>query len=393
MKAGWAHMFLWVAALAGCYRDFTIAPQGGIDAGRRRVDAGFAEPLGTCAASSGVDLLFVIDNSRSMLETQARLSIVIPDFVRMLIEPPDLDGDAEPDWEPVVDLRVGVITPDLGAGPRMPPSCSEYGDDGRLRTSSANEDCAEAYPPVLRFASDTPSSRLSDLSCVLQTGGDGCGFEQPLEAWLKALSPRAPASYTLSSYVPPRFLSGEGHGDGAHAGFVRNDTLLAVVVVTDEDDCSALDLELFDLDSIRYGGDLNLRCSSFPEALFPVERYVEGLLALRARRPDLVAFSVIAGIPVETATELPDTSDFQAMLEDPRMQQRPDPMTPGRLLASCSTLEGSLALPPRRLVRVAAGLGAGRATVQSICEPDFRAVMSPIAQLIVRRACAERTPL
>lgn len=380
MKVRWAIVCLWGAVLIGCYRDFTIAPRGGTDAGGRTTDGGFREPPGACIASSDVDLLFVIDDSPSMIETQAHLARALPGFIEMLMDP-------------IVDLRVGVITTDMGVGSHTLPSCSELGEDGRLRTTSAGETCTGPYPQFLQFASDSPSSTVNDLSCLLQAGGDGCGVEQPLEAWLKALSPQTPTSYTSPSYVPPTFLSGEGHGDRAHAGFIRDDTLLSVIIVTDEDDCSILDPELFNPESTRYGGTgLNLRCSTFPRALFSEDRYIDGLLALRARRPDLVTFSVIAGLPGDLATETPNAADFQAMLEDPRMQERLDPENPERLFASCSRREGRLAFPPRRLVRVAAGLGVGRATVQSICEPSFESVMAPIARLIARRACAERAP-
>lgn len=393
MRRRAAQLFFACAALVGCYRDFTIAPRGGIDAGPRHVDAGFREPLGTCISSAGVDLLFVVDNSASMLATQMRLSGELPNLIRMLNAPPDFDGDGEPDWDPITDLQVGVVATDMGGGPHMPPTCTETGDDGRLRTSSGVEECFGTYPPFVRFGSEPTDVALMELSCLIQPGNTGCGFEQPLEAWLKALSPAAPTSYTSPFYVPPTFLSGTGHGAGANALFVRENTLLAVVVVTDEDDCSVLDLDLFDPDSARYAGAaLNLRCSRFPQALFPMERYVEGLLALRAGRPDLVAFAAIVGIPRELAVAEPQASDFRAMLEDPRMEERADPAMPDRLAASCQAPDGSSAFPPRRLVRMSAALGAGRSTVQSICESDLTThVIPPIAQLIARRACEERT--
>ena len=62
------------------------------------------------------------------------------------------------------------------------------------------------------------SGTLPDaLSCISSVGDAGCGLEAPLEAMKRAL-------------------------DGSHpenAGFVRRGALLAVVILTDEDDCSA----------------------------------------------------------------------------------------------------------------------------------------------------------
>ena len=80
--------------------------------------------------------------------------------------------------------------------------------------------------PRQRSARDQPERRLpASLTAT------GCGYEQPLEAALKALWPATDTSV--------EFLYGEGHGAGTNAGFLRDDSLLIVVVITDEDDCSA----------------------------------------------------------------------------------------------------------------------------------------------------------
>jgi hypothetical protein len=119
-----------------------------------------------------------------------------------------------------------------------------------------------------------------DIACVAAMGTGGCGFTQPLEAALKAVTP------TTSSIT---FAMGTvGHGDGVNAGFVRPDSLLVVLVLTDEDDCSALDPDLFNPSSARYTGALNLRCFMYPEAVHPMSRYEDGLFAL-ARTPRTVS--------------------------------------------------------------------------------------------------------
>src|SRR5690606_18070119 len=118
----------------------------------------------------------------------------------------------------------------------------------------------------------------------------GCGFEQQLESMLKAVTP----SSSAVSFV----MGTQGQADRANAGFLRPDAMLAVVVLTDEEDCSAADAELFNPSSGVYGGSLNLRCFSYPMAVHPVERYVENLLALKSH-PSQVFFGVIAGVPVD----------------------------------------------------------------------------------------------
>lgn len=410
MSARRACVVIAALVLAGCYRDFVIAPRPGADAGTvardagppaPRPDAGWTEPIGVCSVPSGVDLIFVVDNSSSMSEEQESLGAQIPAMIEALVEPPDDDGDGLPDWAPIPDLRVAVITTDMGSGGHAVPTCdggtfgARFGDDGILRTSGrpGAVGCPVTSPSIFAFAPGETVDAM-ELACTASPGNSGCGFEQPLEAALKALSPSAPASYTPPSYEPPIFAEGTlGHGDREHDGFVRDDTLLVVVIVTDEDDCSIRTPELLDPSSTTYVGDLNLRCFTYPEAVHPVERYVGGLTALRARRPDLLALAVIAGIPVETAVALPRATDFEAMLDHPAMVERIDPAEPTRLLTSCEAAGLGSAFPPRRLVRAAAGLGEGRATVQSICQSDFGPAVAPIVQLITRRACQGREVL
>lgn len=396
------------AGLGGCYQEIPIDDPDGsplpFDAAAFAPDAGspdagpadrFIPPRGKCVTPTGVDLLFVIDNSNSMLEEQASLATELPSLVRSLVDPPDEDGDGEPDWLPVVDLQVGVVTTDMGVGGFTVPTCvdSEFGDDGILRTQGRVDigGCAATYPSFLRFEPSTgmPDAFATDVACVAQAGTGGCGFEQPLEATLKALAPTVPTTYTGPGYVAPLFFRATlGHGDLENAGFVRDDTLLAIAIVTDEEDCSAADPDLYNPVSATYGVDLNLRCFSHPEAVHPVERYVDGLASLRANRPDLLAFALIAGIPTDLAISQPTTSDFERILADPRMVETVDSMMPNRLAPSCNVPGRGIAFPPRRLVQVAQQLTGHRSTVQSICQEDFSPASRAIVQLLGRRACA-----
>jgi hypothetical protein len=379
--------------IAGCYESL---PVNDPDGSPPPWDGGVTLPdPEDCTEATGVDLLFVVDNSNSMAEEQASLAAELPNLVAALVSPPDDDGDRRPDWQPIPDLQVGVITPDMGTGGHLVPTCmfSDFGEDGVLRTVG-NPDlpgCMGTYPPFLDFvaAADDPLAFASDVTCVAQAGTGGCGFEQPLEAMLKALSPNMPTAYTSASYTAPRFFRDTPpHGSGANAGFVRDDTLLAVVIVTDEEDCSASDLDLFDMSSAEYPGDLNLRCFLHGDrALHPISRYIDGLVALRARRPDLLAFALIAGIPVDLAIDAPSDVHFASILADPRMEERVDPTASNRLIPSCNVVGRGVAFPPRRLVSVAQGIGAGRTTIQSICQASFRPAAAAIARLFGRRAC------
>jgi hypothetical protein len=61
------------------------------------------------------------------------------------------------------------------------------------------------------------------FTCMAQVGTGGCGFEHTLEATARAVETLGPI----------------------HSGFRRDDALLLIVIVSDEDDCSAADASLF----------------------------------------------------------------------------------------------------------------------------------------------------
>jgi hypothetical protein len=198
-----------------------------------------------------------------------------------------------------------------------------------------------------------------------------------------------------------------GHGDGANAGFSRADagsvpSLLVIVLIADEDDCSAADTLLFIPnplpDEPLAMQDLNLRCALNPDNLYPVERYQHGLQLLRAGAEQLVMFTAITGVPPDrvdvAATAELDFGDadaraefYDALLDDPRMQERPDlgrsPEQGGNLVPVCES-DDALAYPARRIVQLAQRFGENGA-VQSICQPDFADVMGFVLQRVAHR--------
>jgi len=355
----------------------------GDDGGPGRRDTGGPDSGPDCTPSpTDVDVLFVVDNSGSMGEELESLAEQMPRFVRMLATG-DLNGDGVVDVEPVTSLHIGLVTTDMGTGGFMIPTCREpnFGDDGILRTAGSMSipGCAPSYPRFLEFAppDGDPDTVARSFSCLVRGGTSGCGFEQQLEAGLKALTPASSdVVFTLGTL---------GHGDDANAGFLRASSTLGVILVTDEEDCSVADPELFNPASAVYPGDLNLRCFTYPDAAWPVSRYVNGLLALRAGHPAWLVYGLIAGVPVDLVED-PATTDYARILLDDRMQERIDPDNPNRLQPSCNVPGRGVAFPPRRLVRVAQGLeGAGASTaVSSICQNDFTPAMDAILGRIGR---------
>lgn len=281
-----------------------------------------------------VDLLFVVDNSGSMVEEQERLRRQFP---LLMHELRTMRGG-------LPDLHIGVTTTDLGTGMFQITYCGEPGGDaGNLRTGNCSNpvgvpyivdvealactvikdasglcepsDCDQmncAHEPSTTFVVDSqtgcPRCRnytgesLEDVfSCMAIVGTMGCGFEQPLEAMRKALD-----------------------NNTANTGFVRETAYLGVVLLTDENDCSASNPQLFDntqtdmdstlgpLTSFRcfeHGitCDINARthtgerhnCVPREDAaalLHPLDCYVQFLRALK--NPQMLVVSAIAG-PVQ----------------------------------------------------------------------------------------------
>ncbi|MCA9574408.1 MAG: hypothetical protein H6726_02585 [Sandaracinaceae bacterium] len=391
-----------------------------------------------------IDLLFLVDNSASMREEQSALISEIPRLVTILATGQLPDGAT---FEPVASLRVGVITSDMGVGgvdTDVELLCgTPEGDDGLLLTMHRGGDatCDDAYPRFLDFASttDDPTAFADSVGCLADTGSDGCAFEQQLEAVLKALTPSTSDITFRRTRGGVEVSNTPGHGDtenavdrgdGTREGFVRPNSLLAIVVVTDEDDCSSEDIDLYDVseDSVypvpTFIDGQGIRrqarkrqCSAHRQAQHPIARYVDGLLALRPEAEGRLIFALLGGI----APEVVDTNseqvvhngvpvlehDYAGMLADPSMEERPtsfgDDLVPGCTRPNPEAPSNEFlrndAYPPRRLVQVAAGLQERGAAgvVASICQAvdaaqgDYRADFGPAIDAIVA-AIASKIP-
>jgi hypothetical protein len=159
-----------------------------------------------------IDILFVVDDSGSMIEEQTSLRNNFPAFINVLNT---IEGG-------LPDVHLGVISTNAGTGGVNIGGCSTAtapnGDDGNLQTNS----CAglqAAYIEDLKNADGTRARNYSgDLtslfSCMANLGTAGCGFEAHLNSVKLSLSP------------------------GKNPGFLRPNAYLAVIFITDEDDCS-----------------------------------------------------------------------------------------------------------------------------------------------------------
>lgn len=365
------------------------------------------------SATDKVDILLVIDNSLSMSAEQQGIAEQLPRLVNALalgeVTTTDESGTKmKVEFPAARSVHIGVASTDMGigaVGDRPIVGCEDpFGDDGVLLESSLA--CQRSKKPFLTYEEGDSSEELdAELECLVQIGVEGCGLEQQLEATWKALAPSSNDSFSLGT---------PGHGDDANAGFLRDDSLLVVIVVSDEEDCSIPDAsrEIFvpnTTDPRFIGPDglaegLNARCGLHAEdgVLHPVARYVEGLKSLRKGRPNHLVFAAITGVPLEANTMYDNgVQQFDDILDLDAMQIRFDDdvysITAPLPTPACSSSDGnSHASPGRRIVEVAKGFGRN-GIVRSICSSDFsfsvemEAVTSQIGKSLQR--AAEDPPL
>jgi hypothetical protein len=165
-------------------------------------------------ASRKLDILFMIDNSPSMQEEQSNLRRNFPIFMEELKKVPG----------GLPDVHIGVVTSDLGAGsiPLSNGGCPRIGGDrGILQTKPTcglNGNALFISSAANGTVNNFQGSMDDVFSCMASVGVAGCGYEHQLQATRVA----------LYEAVTPQ-----------NAGFLRSDALLAIILITDEDDCSA----------------------------------------------------------------------------------------------------------------------------------------------------------
>lgn len=309
-----------------------------------------------------VDLLFVIDDSGSMFEEQDSLRREIPLLVEGLANPP-LDDAGRPQWNPVESLRIAIVTTNVGtrgfrAEPRRVGMCAAndyWGDAGALVVDgSCSPDTVHTWSSE---SGESPADFADRIGCIADVGTDGCGLEQPLAATMLALE--------------------------ADPDFPRDDALLAIVVLSDEEDCSLADPAGF-FSGTETGPSLNQRCVVHPEYLDPIDGVLSTIIA--GRDPRNVIFAALVGLP----EELGDAT-FQEMLDHPRMAYQLTTENDLGMRPACESIGGEAA-PGRRYVELASRLEGS--LVRSICAESFQPAIAELTRRIggrVSSVCANRS--
>jgi hypothetical protein len=368
-----------------------------------------------------VDVLLVIDNSGSMGEEQANLAANFAPFIDTL----ELVG---------ADYRIAITTTDVGGvgsnctaptgGELQLSSCLdrpatfEFDGESLYETACVAQcELGDADLQILPTAVEVDGELvarpwiesyngidnlpdtvdpLEAFQCFAPQGISGCGWESPLEAIARALG-------NMEDPTQPEY------------GFLRQDALLAILVVTDEVDCSYnpdLQDALFQSDTFKdeltteltsavcwnagvtctgdspYDDcvatdlDANAQPTTDPTqmVLQPVSRYVgllEGIAAQKLEGREVMV-SVIAGVPSGYNTGAAE--QVFADSEDPIFQAKFG-IGPG-----CENeVDGVLqqAVPPVRLETFASAfmspaLPEGARNLYSVCDADYSPAIKDI---------------
>jgi hypothetical protein len=373
---------IWFAAGCGDSR----APAG--DAGLTCV----SPEVFTIRGKRKMDLLFVIDDSPAMANMEAKLAPQFPGFMSALIEP-------------LSDLHVAVVSSSLGGGRFTDvPGCEAGGPgDHGGRFSHPPESGLPPGDTFMRF-NGGPINFKDDAGVVFSRlaglGHAGCPYPQPLEAARRALR------------------KAQDPDDPDNAGFLRADAALAVVIITNEDDCSVPEnSDLFDPTQTTpgdpYGAPGPYRCAE------------RGWLCGGTAPPDevpagLERVALDACVPAEGDGKLTPVSEFHEFLEG--LKTNPDDIlvsvvtgpeqpvvigqsivNPGADLsgtvptveASCTGPSGETATPGVRLTALASDFGAN-GVVMPACASELARVLIGINQHIHIKAaswCLSGSPL
>jgi len=191
-----------------------------------------------------IDILFMIDNSSSMTPMQGKLYDQLPNFMNVLEGIPNKPN-----------LHVAVVSSDMGAPSDTDIGCST-GDQGFFQSKPRSDSklnppvvCTDSTLSVPPAAPDNENTYISDdgagdknytdaniadvFQCIALLGDAGCGFEHQLASIDRALGSDnyqgIDPNTGLPIPTPP----------ASNAGFLRPEAYLGIVILTNEDDCSA----------------------------------------------------------------------------------------------------------------------------------------------------------
>ena len=330
-----------------------------------------------------VDLLFVVDDSPSMLDKQLNIKNNFPKFIEVL---ETIQGG-------IPDVHIGVVSTDLGtkgtqdaaAGPPIGQigngGCSGTGKNGNLQVGAAGTDLQNGavYISDIKQSDGTRLKNYNgDLATVFgklaSLGAGGCGFEQHLFAMRRALE-----------------------NNPANATFLRPDAFLAVIFIADEDDCTFSKSSLLGPESAAMGPLQSFRCNRFGHKCAVGGRTEQEMNTVGTKGQcapnEESQFLEKVGSFVEFLKKVKDdpnkiiVAGIMGAIEPYQVELRPPPGggAPQLAVAHSCSYTGSIGLevadPPTR-IKFFLDQFPNRSTFTEICQQDLSGGLQLIAQLL-----------
>jgi hypothetical protein len=357
--------------------------------------------------NNNLDILFMVDNSSSMTSMQQKLLNQLPIFMQVL--------QALPMGLPSV--HIAVVSSDMGAPSDQGNAigCDNTGQAGAFQVSPRGTCTSNDFNVATdtwisdsasgmekNFTDADPAGIAKVFQCIALLGSSGCGFEHQL----------ASIDHALGSDNPDG--NGKAQPPGTNAGFVRDGAYLGIVMLTNEDDCSApANTTLFSLNagaqnlSNPLGPIANYRCNQFghlcgnppaapplnPPAgattvaldncvsnddgsyLIPVSTFVSHIKSLKTDPGNQILVAAVTG---PTGDPLPSTTPYTVQWV---AQNTNPPESWPAIEHSCGpTGDMSFADPAIRITQFVNSFSNG--VLASICDDSYQASMSAIAAKI-----------
>jgi hypothetical protein len=354
-----------------------------------------------------LDILFMVDNSTSMEDKQRKLRNNFSTLINTL---KNLPGG-------LPNLHIGVTTSDMGSGavPDTQGDCTvPGGNNGRLvNTARPSAEFPGCTAPADKFIIDrddpnNPGTRIrnytgtleSTFACIANVGVGGCRYESQLEAVRAALDGRNPETQQ----------------------FLRPNAALAIIFITDEDDCSVKNPELYTQDpglsslNGTVGPIGSYRCTDFgikcanshpnhaidrqtvglrtqctPDEtspyLYPTQDYVDFYRGLKNNVQGRVVVGAIAGPTIYTDISTRAVTAGAAFVDFDVLSRKPF------VRDACRNADSSAAAA-FRLEKVVNAF-SGYSAFTSICANDFASALGAIGQTIagaLSKPCLAKQP-
>ncbi len=357
-------------------------------------------------ANRDLDIVFAVDNSSEMTKAQINLINNFPAFMDVLTNLP----------MGLPNVHIAVVSSDMGAGTGT-GGCAGNGQAGIFQWGAPMTSCARTTDGA-RFLANVNgvtnyTGDISSLfSCVAALGEGGCGYEQTLLAVTHALG--ADNFDSNGRPQPPQ----------ENQGFLREGAYLAIILLTNEDDCSAPQGAANDLFpragdgstlSSPLGPPTGYRCSAFGHLcdgaappimspmgandpgdwstvvplqncvsaedtgrLIPVSAFAQVIKSLKPDPASQILVAAISGLYPDNSRNAPHSVTWKKAPSG-------DPAGPWpEMVHSCvSAGDASFADPGVRIGEWVQQFGRN-GVLQSICDSSFRPAMQRIADEIGR---------